>query len=172
MRFIYLNLLTSKNIMDIITCLIYLFPQDTGWGDQANFIISSSQKGKALLCSTLEAVLSEIIKSNLVPVSQCCLQRGEAEEGVGRGRDGVQLSGLQPEGCVAKAHYRRYLGSQFLVCKIRSVRTTMQAGEKTSEDRGKQESDAREPTDAKHTHRHLMRRCWFLRWWPRWSVHT
>ena len=33
--------------MDIITCLIYSFPQDTGWGDQANFIISSSQKGKA-----------------------------------------------------------------------------------------------------------------------------
>lgn len=47
MRFIYLNLLTSKNIMDIMTCLIYLFPQDTGWGDQANFIISSSQKGEA-----------------------------------------------------------------------------------------------------------------------------
>lgn len=26
--------------------LIYLFPQDRGWGDQANFIISSSQKGE------------------------------------------------------------------------------------------------------------------------------
>lgn len=24
--------------MDIITCLIYLFPQDAGWGDEANFI--------------------------------------------------------------------------------------------------------------------------------------
>ena len=33
--------------MDIITCLIYLFPQDMGWGDQANFIIASSQKRKA-----------------------------------------------------------------------------------------------------------------------------
>lgn len=76
--------------------------------------------------------------------------REGAEEGVGRDGDGVQLSGLQPEGCVPRHITEVPSGLSSLVCKTRLIRTTVQAGEKTSKNWGKAEARARASMESEH----------------------
>lgn len=46
--------------MDIITCLIYLFPEDTDGVHQANFIIFASQKSQ--YCSNFSNTVQTLYK--------------------------------------------------------------------------------------------------------------
>ena len=89
--------------MDIITCLIYSFPQDTGWGDQANFIISSSQKGKASSGASSKLVYPQWSHQlwSLSPWALGAADRGERQKlGVREWVSGPLLH-LRPEAQVA-----------------------------------------------------------------------